>query len=148
MTQRLDYASISPEGYKALGGVHRFIAKCGLEESLINLVYLRVSQINGCAYCVDLHTRDAIKAGESQRRLHNVVTWREAPFFSDRERAALAWAESLTHVAKTGAPDADYELVRRQFSEKEVVDLTYAIGLMNALNRLAIGLRKSPVVEA
>ncbi|HEX9465134.1 MAG TPA: carboxymuconolactone decarboxylase family protein [Alphaproteobacteria bacterium] len=148
MKQRLDYAAISPEGYKTLGGVHRFIAKCGLEESLINLVYLRVSQINGCAYCVDLHTRDAIKAGESQRRLHNVVTWREAPFFSDRERAALAWAESLTHVARTGAPDEDYEVVRRAFSEKEVVDLTYAIGLMNALNRLAIGMRKGPPVEA
>jgi AhpD family alkylhydroperoxidase len=143
MQQRLDYVSAAPEGYKAFGGVHKYVAK-SLDESLVNLVYLRVSQINGCAYCVDLHTRDAIKAGESQRRLHNVVTWREAPFFSERERAAFAWAESLTLVAKTGAPDADYDAVRQHFDDKELADLTYAIALMNAFNRLGVGFRKSP----
>ena len=144
MHQRLDYAAIAPDGYKAFGRVHQYVATCGLEESLINLVYLRVSQINGCAYCVDTHTRDALKAGEDNRRLHNLITWREAPFFTERERAALTWAESLTLIALTHAPDADYEIVRRQFSEKEIVDLTYAVGLMNALNRLAIGVRRGP----
>ncbi len=143
MQQRLDYAAVAPEGYKAFGGVHKYIHK-SLDETLVNLVYLRVSQINGCAYCVDLHTRDAIKAGEDQRRLHNVVTWREAPFFNARERAALAWAESLTLLPETGAPDEDYEAVRKEFSEKEIADLTYAIALMNAFNRLGVGFRKSP----
>ena len=147
MQQRLNYASVSPNGYKAFGSVHKYIATSGLEESLINLIYLRVSQINGCAYCVDLHTRDAEKAGESSRRLHNVVTWREAPFFSERERAALAWAESLTLVAETKAPDADYEPLRRHFSEKEIADLTYTIALMNALNRLGVGFRRSPAKD-
>jgi AhpD family alkylhydroperoxidase len=146
MQQRLDYIAAAPDGYKAFGGVHRYIAK-SLDESLVNLVYLRVSQINGCAYCVDLHTRDAIKAGEDQRRLHNVITWREAPFFTDRERAALAWAESLTRLPDTGAPDADYEVVRAQFNDKELADLTYAIALMNAFNRLGVGFRRMPAKE-
>ena len=143
MQQRLNYSSVAPEGYRAFGGVHQYVAK-NVDETLLNLVYLRVSQINGCAYCVDLHTRDAIKAGENQRRLHNVITWREAPFFSERERAAFAWAESLTLVSQTGAPDADYDAVHKHFNDKELADLTYAIALMNAFNRLGVGFRKSP----
>jgi len=146
MAQRLDYTVTSPDGYKRFGAVHQYVAACGLDESLINLVYLRVSQINGCAYCVDLHTRHALKAGEDERRLHSVITWREAPFFTERERAAFAWAESLTWVAKTGAPDADYDVVRKHFSDKELTDLTYAVALMNALNRVAIGFRRGPAV--
>ena len=144
MQQRLKFASVAPEGYKAWGALRTYIAKCGLEESLINLVYLRVSQINGCAYCVDLHTRDAEKAGESTRRLHNVVTWHETPFFSERERAALAWAESLTWLPETKAPDEAYEPLRQHFSDKEIADLTYAIALMNAMNRLGVGFRMGP----
>jgi AhpD family alkylhydroperoxidase len=147
MQQRLDYTKASPEGYKALGAVHRYIAKCGLEEQLIHLVYLRVSQINGCAYCVDLHTRDARAAGVAERKLHNVVTWHEAPFFTPRERAAFTWAESLTLIAETKAPDADYDAVRQHFDEKELADLTYAISLMNAFNRLAIGFRRTPAEQ-
>jgi uncharacterized peroxidase-related enzyme len=144
MQQRLQYTTVSPDGYKAFRAVHRYIATCGLEESLINLIYLRVSQINGCAYCVDLHTRDAEKAGENTRRLHNVVTWHEAPFFTERERAALAWAESLTLVAETKAPDEAYEPLRKHFSDKQIADLTYTIALMNAFNRLGVGFRMSP----
>jgi len=144
MQQRLQYATVSPDGYKAFGSVRAYIAKCGLEESLINLVYLRVSQINGCAYCVDMHTRDAEKAGESTRRLHNAITWHETPLFSERERAALAWAESLTLLPETKAPDEAYEPLRRHFSDKQIADLTYAIALMNAMNRLGVGFRMSP----
>ena len=147
MQQRLKYASVSPDGYKAWGALRGYIAKCGLEESLVNLVYLRVSQINGCAYCVDLHTRDAEKAGESTRRLHNVVTWRETPFFSERERAALAWAESLTLLPETKAPDEAYDPLRLHFNDKEIADLTYAIALMNAMNRLGVGFRMGPPKE-
>ena len=148
MEPRLKYASVSPDGYKAFGAVHAYIGKCGLERSLIDLIYLRVSQINGCAYCVDLHTRDALKGGEKERRLHSVITWHETPFFTPRERAALAWAESLTLIAETRAPDADYQPLREHFTEKEIVDLTYAIVLMNAFNRLAIGFRQGPTGEA
>jgi AhpD family alkylhydroperoxidase len=146
MSLRLDYKTVSPEGYKAFGGIHQYVAK-SLDETLKNLVYLRVSQINGCAYCVDLHTRDAIKQGENPRRLHNVITWREAPFFTAKERAALAWAESLTFLPETGAPDADYAEVRKHFDDKELADLTYAIVLMNAFNRLGVGFRMSPPLE-
>ncbi|MBV8536757.1 MAG: carboxymuconolactone decarboxylase family protein [Alphaproteobacteria bacterium] len=144
MQQRLQYATVSPDGYKAWGAIRSYIGKCGLEESLVNLVYLRVSQINGCAYCVDLHTRDAEKAGESTRRLHNVVTWQETPFFTERERAALAWAESLTLLPETKAPDSAYEPLRKHFSDKQIADLTYAIALMNAMNRMGVGFRMGP----
>lgn len=147
MEPRLDYAAVSPEAAKSFGGAHRYIAQCGLEPGLIHLVYLRVSQINGCAYCVDLHTRDALRDGDDFRRLNSVITWRETPFFTPRERAALAWAEALTLVAETRAPDADYAQANAEFSEKELVDLTYAIGLMNALNRIAIGFRRGPAAN-
>jgi AhpD family alkylhydroperoxidase len=141
--QRLNYAAVSPEGYKAFGAVSQYVAK-SVDEKLLHLVYLRVSQINGCAYCVDLHSRDAAKVGEDPRRLYSVITWREAPFFSAKERAAFAWAESLTLVAQTAAPDADYDAVREHFNDKELADLTYAIALMNAFNRLGVGFRMTP----
>ena len=148
MEPRLNYASVSPEAAKSFRGTHQYIAGCGLEKGLVHLVYLRVSQINGCAYCVDLHMRDALRDGDDFRRINSVVTWRETPFFTPRERAALAWAESLTLVAETRAPDEDYQRARAEFSEKELVDLTYAVALMNALNRVAIGFRKGPAAEA
>ncbi|MCC7286207.1 MAG: carboxymuconolactone decarboxylase family protein, partial [Burkholderiaceae bacterium] len=111
------------------------------EHSILELVKMRVSQINGCAYCLDMHSKDARAAGETEQRLHVLAAWREAPFYSERERAALAWAEALTLVAKRGVPDALYEQVREQFSEKALVELTLAVIAINGWNRLAIGFR-------
>jgi len=141
MTTRIPYRTVAPEGYKALGRLHQYVAGCGLDPALIELVYLRVSQINGCAYCIDLHWREAVQAGMDARKLNAVAAWHEAPFFSERERAALAWAESLTLVAQTHAPDAVYEALAAHFSEKEICDLSYAAAIMNAFNRLAVGHR-------
>jgi|SRR5690349_7200768 len=145
---RIDYAAASPEGYRALIALYRYLPDCGLEPLLVHLVFLRVSQINGCAYCVDLHWRDALKAGDTARRLNSLVTWRETPFFSPRERAALAWAEALTRIAETHAPDADYDAARAVFSDKELVDLSFAISMMNGLNRIGIAFRRTPAAEA
>jgi len=145
MSQRLDYTKVSPAGVKALGGVYGHVVQSGLEAQLVDLVYLRVSQINGCAYCLDMHTRDLLKLGVTIDKLALVQAWREAgKLFSERERAALAWAESVTQVAQTGVPDEDFKLASTVFSEKELVDLTIAIGLMNAYNRLAISFRNPP----
>ena len=145
MTNRINYAKISPEGFKAFGGVYVSIQKSGLPKELVDTVYLRVSQINGCAYCIDMHTRDLLKSGMSVEKLVLVPVWHDArDVFSARERAALAWAESVTRVAETGVPDADYEAAAAEFSDKELADLTYAIGLMNAFNRLGISFRTPP----
>ncbi|KWT64520.1 MULTISPECIES: carboxymuconolactone decarboxylase family protein [unclassified Variovorax] len=144
MTQRIDYYKASKEAVGALVSLEKAVTQLGLEKSLLELVKLRASQINGCAYCVDLHASDAKKMGESERRLHSVVVWREAPFFTPRERAALAWTESLTLLADTHAPDEDYALVRDHFADKEMVDLTVAIVAINGWNRLAVGFRKGP----
>ncbi len=146
MTQRLNYEKASPGGVKALGGVYGYILQCGLDEVLIDLVYLRVSLINGCAYCIDMHTRDLIKKGVKIEKIALVPVWREAEaLFSDREKAALAWSESVTRVAETGVPDESFQAAIAIFSEKELADLTMAIGLMNAYNRLAISFRNTPV---
>ena len=147
MTERLNYKTAAPQGYQAFGRVHQYVAGCSVEPALIHLVYLRVSQINGCAYCVDLHSRDAIEAGVSVRKVCNVATWEESPYFSERERAALLWAESLTRLAETRAPDAAYQAVRGQFADRELADLSYAIALMNALNRLGVGFRMRPPAD-
>ena len=145
MSNRIDYAKVSPEGYKAFGGVYVFLQNCGLPKTLIDIVYLRVSQINGCAYCIDMHSRDLLKQGISVDRLVLVPVWHDAgEVFSQRERAALAWAETVTRIAETGVPDADYAAVAAEFSDKELADLTYAIGLMNAFNRLGIAFRVPP----
>src|SRR5882762_1527671 len=145
MTQRLNYTTIAPAGTKALRGVHSYIAESGLPSSLVNLVYLRVSQINGCAYCIDMHSRDLIKEGLAVEKLVLVQAWREAvSLFDTRERSALAWAETVTRVADTAVPDADFQAASAVFSEKELADLTIASGLMNAFNRLAIGFRVPP----
>ena len=148
MSQRFNLRQVAPEGYKAFGPLYQYIETSGLDRKLVDLVYLRVSQINGCSYCVDLHWRDLVKAGEDQRKVNSLITWKEAPFFSPRERAALAWTESLTNIAQTGAPDADYALAKTEFSEKEIGDLTIVIALMNAMNRVGIGSRLAPAVEA
>ncbi|ATF89008.1 MULTISPECIES: carboxymuconolactone decarboxylase family protein [Burkholderia] len=151
MSQRLDYRKASPAGTKALGGVYAHILQCGLEERLVDLVYLRVSQINGCAYCIDMHTRDLLRKGDKLERVVLVPVWQEAgALFDERERAALAWAESVTRVSETGVPDAAFEAARAVFGEQELSDLSIAIGLMNAYNRLAISFRAVPqaVVDA
>lgn len=145
MINRINYAKVSPEGFKALGGVYVSVQKSGLPKELVDLVYLRVSQINGCAYCIDMHTRDLLKSGIAVEKLVLVPVWRDAGgLFSTRERVALAWAETITRVAETGVPDADYEATAAEFSEKELADLTYAIGLMNVFNRLGITFRTPP----
>jgi AhpD family alkylhydroperoxidase len=142
---RLDYTKASPGGVRAFGSVYGYIAQSGLEDILVELVYLRVSQINGCAYCLDMHTRDLSKKGVSVQKLALVQAWREAGhLFSDREQAALAWAESVTRVADTHVPDDVFEATAAVFSEKELADLTMAISLMNAFNRLAISFRRAP----
>src|SRR3954467_6733691 len=145
MSKRTDYAHASPDGYRAFGAVYAFIQKGGLSTELINLVYLRVSQINGCAYCIDMHSRDLLKLGVTVDKLVLVPVWHEAgEVFTTRERTALAWAETVTRVAETGVPDADYEAAAAEFNDKELADLTYAIGLMNAFNRLSISFRVPP----
>jgi AhpD family alkylhydroperoxidase len=144
MNARANFYTASPDAMKAMMALETAVGKLGLEQPLLELVKLRASQINGCAFCVDTHTTDARKAGETERRLHGVSVWRETPFFTSRERAALAWTEALTQVSTTHAPDADYELVKANFSDKEQVDLTLAIATINAWNRFGVGFRKMP----
>jgi len=145
MNPRIDYTQVSPAGAKALGTLYGYVSQSGLEPVLLDLVYLRVSQINGCAYCLDMHTRDLVKKGVTIDKLALVQAWREAgKVFSEREKAALAWAETVTRVARTGVPDADFQAASAVFGEKELVDLTFAIGLMNTYNRLAISFRNTP----
>ena len=144
MSQRLNFYGASPEAIKALSALEGAVNKLGLEPALLELVKLRASQINGCAFCVDMHSSDARKAGETERRLHSVSVWRETPFFTERERAALGWTEALTQLSLTHAPDADYDALKAQFNDKEMVDLTLAISTINAWNRFAVGFRKMP----
>ena len=149
MTQRMNYAAAAPGGIKALGAVYGYVAQSGLPAALIELVYLRISQINGCAYCIDMHSRALLKAGLPVDKLVLVPAWDEAgPLFSDREKAALRWAEAVTRVSDTQVPDEAYAAARAAFSEKELADLTIAIGLMNAYNRLAISFRVPPLAAA
>jgi AhpD family alkylhydroperoxidase len=145
MTQRLDYASAAPAGVKALGGVYAYVAQSGLPKRLIDLVYLRVSQINGCAYCMDMHSRDLLKGGLPVETLVLVQGWREAgALFSVAERAALRWAEVVTKLAETAVPDDEFAAAYEQFNDKQLSDLTIAVGLMNTYNRLAISFRATP----
>jgi AhpD family alkylhydroperoxidase len=149
MSDRIDYSKASPDGYKAFGGVYVTLQKSGLPKGLIDLVYLRVSQINGCAYCIDMHSRDLLGSGLAVDKLVLVPVWRDAgEVFSPRERVALAWAEVVTRVADTGVPDADYEAAIAEFSDKELGDLTYAVGLMNAFNRFGVSFRSTPAAAA
>jgi len=139
--ERLMPSKVAPEGYAALREIESYIRRSGLPPSLIELVKMRASQINGCAFCLDMHSKDARKHGESEQRLYLLNGWRESPLYSPAERAALAWTEALTLVSETHAPDADYAPLREHFSEKEIVDLTILIGMINLWNRLAIGMR-------
>jgi AhpD family alkylhydroperoxidase len=144
MQPRIDYRKFSQEALKHMLGLEKYIAESGLDAKLIHLVKMRASQINGCAYCLDMHSIDARATGESEQRLYTLEAWRETPFFSDRERAALAWTESLTLIAQTHAPDDVYAELQKHFTEKEIVDLTFAVGAINLWNRLAISMRALP----
>lgn len=144
---RLDYTKASPGGVKAFGQVYGYITQSGLDEVLVELVYLRVSQINGCAYCLDMHTRDLVKKGVPIGKLALLQVWQEAgACFSEREKAALAWAESVTRVSETHVPDEAFRAAAAVFTEKELADLTMAVSLMNAFNRLAVSFRRPPQV--
>src|SRR3546814_689995 len=144
MTRRLDYNQIAPNGIKALGGVYGYIMQTGLPTELVELVYLRISQINNCAYCLDMHTRDLLKKGVPIEKLALVQAWREGgDLFSETERAALAWAETVTLVAQTGVPDEAYQAAHAIFTEKALVDLTIAHSLMNAYNRMGLSFRNT-----
>ena len=141
---RIDYYRTAPDPINKLAGLTKYLESSSVDARLRALVEIRVSQVNGCVYCVDLHTKQARRLGETQQRLDTLPVWFESPYFDERERAALAWAEALTHISQTHAPDADYDRLAKHFSEKEIVDLTIAISLMNAWNRISIGFKKLP----
>jgi AhpD family alkylhydroperoxidase len=144
MEPRLDYRKFAQEPIKALYALEEYLAHSSIEPKLLHLLKLRASQINGCAFCIDMHSKDARALGETELRLYELNAWRETPFYTDRERAALEWTEALTLVSQTHAPDESYERLKAQFSEKEIVDLTYAISVINTWNRIAIGMRAVP----
>ncbi len=144
MQPRIDVTKVSPEAAKGLYALEKYLRTCGLEHSLLHLIKMRASQINGCAYCLDMHSKDARAGGETEQRLYALNAWRETPFYTNRERAALAWTEALTLISETHAPDDVYEEVREQFDENELMDLTLAIITINAWNRIAIGFRAVP----
>jgi AhpD family alkylhydroperoxidase len=141
MKARLDPERAAPAAYAAVLALDDYVASCGLEHGLLELVKTRASQLNGCAFCIHMHTRDARQAGETEERLYLLSAWRESPLYTERERAALAWTEALTLVAETNAPDDVYAQARAQFSAEELVKLTVAIGLINTWNRIAVGFR-------
>ncbi len=144
MQPRIDYRAAAPAALDAVTALEKYVRSCGLERPLLELVRLRASQINGCAYCIDMHTKDARAEGEVEQRLYALSAWRETPFYSDRERAALAWTEAVTLVSRDHVPDDVYGETRRHFSEKEIVDLTLAVIAINCWNRLAISFRVVP----
>lgn len=144
MQARLDFAKTAPGVVDTMRGLETYLRSTNLDAGLLDLVKLRVSLINGCAYCVDMHSKDLRAAGETEQRLYAVSVWRETPFFTERERAALAWAEKVTNVAYDHVPDAEFEAVRKQFTDKELADLTLAIVAINGWNRLSIAFRAVP----
>ena len=144
MDERFEYDKAAPGVYKAMMGLEKYLHTCGLEESLLHLIKLRASQINGCAYCLDMHWKDLRAIGEKEQRLYSLDAWRECPYYTERERAALAWTEAVTLITGGHVPDAVYEQARASFSEKELADLTCAVATINAWNRLAISARTVP----
>jgi AhpD family alkylhydroperoxidase len=141
MKSKMNYINAAPDAFQAMMAISEYVQECGLEKSILELVKIRASQINGCAFCLDSHSKDARKAGESEQRLYLLNGWRESPLYTPAERAALAWTDALTLVSKTHAPDDAYEALRPHFSNKQIVDLTILIGQINLWNRLAIGMR-------
>ena len=144
MKQRINYGKVAPGVYDAMDALDRYLHQCGVEKPLLLLVQLRASQINGCAYCLDMHWKDLRASGEREQRLYSLDAWRECPYYTDRERAALHWTEAVTQVADSQVPDAVYDAVRPHFSEKELADLTLAVATINAWNRLSIAARLPP----
>jgi AhpD family alkylhydroperoxidase len=144
MKARINYAKAAPGVYDAMDALEQYLQKCGLEESLLHLARLRASQVNGCAYCLDMHWKDLRAMGETEQRLYSLDAWRECPYYTDRERAALAWTEAVTLITNGHVPDSVYEEVRQYFSEKELSDLTLALAAINAWNRLSIAARIVP----
>ncbi len=144
MNTRIEYGTVAPGALAAMRGLETYVHGTGLEPALLELVKIRASQLNGCAYCLDMHAKDARAAGEKEQRLYAVAAWHETPFFTDRERAALAWSEAITRVGEAHVPDEVYELARRYFGEKELVDLTMAVIAINGWNRLAVAFRTVP----
>ena len=144
MEPRIDFRKYAPEAQKTMLELEKYISGCGLDHKLIHLLKLRASQINGCAYCIDMHSKDARALGETEQRLYELDAWRETPFYSESERAALAWTEAITKVAETHVPDDVYEDLRKQFSEKEIMDLTIVAAVINMWNRIAISTRAVP----
>lgn len=147
MNKRVNYKEVAPEAVKAMSALGKYLASCGLEKSLQELVRLHASQINGCVLCVDMHTTALQKLGVDERKIHSTVVWYESPFFNERERAALAWTEAVTLVSEEHVPDDRYQEVRQHFSEKELVDLTFVIANINVWNRVAISCRELPDVS-
>jgi len=144
MEPRIDYLKSARGAYHALLGIEHYLEQCGLEESLQNLIKLRVSQINGCAYCIDMHWKDLKAAGEAEQRLYGLDAWEESPYYTDRERAALTWAESVTNIQEGHVPDGVFERVKEFFNDKELADLTLAVTAINSWNRLSIAARTVP----
>jgi AhpD family alkylhydroperoxidase len=144
MESRFNFFSIAPDAYKAMRGLEEYLHGCGLEESLLHLVKLRASQINGCAYCIDMHWKDLRAIGEDEQRLYSLNAWRECPWYTDRERAALAWTEALTLITSGHVPDTVYNEVRPYFTEKELSDLTLAVVTINGWNRICVASRTPP----
>jgi AhpD family alkylhydroperoxidase len=144
MKARIDYLKSARGVYEAMLGLEKYLHQSGLDEKLLDLIKLRVSQINGCAYCIDMHWKDLRALGETEQRLYGLDAWEESPYYADRERAALAWAEAVTNIRETHAPDHLYENARKHFNEKELADLTLAIATINSWNRLAISARSVP----
>lgn len=144
MEARLDPRKIAPDAMKAMSGLHAYVHDCGLDHSLLEFVKLRASQINGCAWCMDMHTKELRAAGESEQKLYLLSAWRECPFYSDRERAALAWTEAVTRLEKGDVPDDVFDLARAQFDEQELVKLTLAIVAINGANRINVAFRAVP----
>lgn len=144
MKARMDYIKASPGAYKAMSGLEAYLAESGLEPLLIELVKMRASQINGCAYCIDMHSLDARAQGETEQRLYALSAWSETPFFNERERAALLWTEKLTQISLDHVPDEVYEQVQPHFTDKELADLTLLVATINAWNRFAISFRSVP----
>lgn len=144
LEQRIDVGAVAPDVYRAIAAIDQYVAGAGLEFTLLELVRLRASQLNGCAYCVDMHTKDARAKGETEQRLYGLSVWRETPYYTGRERAALAWTEAVTMVHDGHVPDAVYEEARAEFDESELIALTGAVIAINAWNRLAIAVRTVP----
>jgi AhpD family alkylhydroperoxidase len=144
MEPRFDYRKFSPEPIEAMRAIEKYIATCGLDGKFVHLLKLRASQINGCAFCIDMHSIDARACGETEQRLYALDAWRETPFFTGRERAGLAWIEAVTLVSQTHVPDAVYDEARTHFSEKEIFDLTFIASTINAWNRIAVASRTPP----